>query len=192
MELRDLMETAAEAAAKIVHGVPEDRLTAPTPNPEWDVRATVNHLFFWTRRAEFAARKQAPDDLPEEHDFTAEPGWADRFAEQARHTARAWRDPAAWEGDTSLTGATPGMPASVIGAMIFSEFPLHGWDLAVATGQPAELPAEVVRAAHRETSAIAEMARQYGAFGPEVPVADDAPLLDRLLGAAGRDPHWIP
>lgn len=29
-----------------------------------------------------------------------------------------------------------------------------------------------------------------GLFGPPVPVADDAPLLDRLLGLTGRDPAW--
>lgn len=192
MELRDMMIPGAETAAKIVQAIPSDRLAAPTPNPEWDVRATVNHLHFWVRCAEYAARKQAPDGPAEGHDFVAEPGWADHFAEQARRTATAWSDPAAWEGDTSLTGNPSGFPATMIGGMIFSEFVLHGWDLAVATGQPAALPEDLVAAAHAHTSATAEMARQYGAFGPEVPVPADAPVLDRLLGLSGRDPHWTP
>lgn len=31
--------------------------------------------------------------------------------------------------------------------------------------------------------------RQMGVYGPAVPVPDDAPLQDRLLGLVGRDPH---
>jgi hypothetical protein len=31
-----------------------------------------------------------------------------------------------------------------------------------------------------------------GMYGPVVPVADDAPAFDRLLGQTGRDPGWRP
>ena len=31
-----------------------------------------------------------------------------------------------------------------------------------------------------------------GLFGPRLPVADDAPLLDRTLAYAGRDVNWAP
>jgi hypothetical protein len=27
-------------------------------------------------------------------------------------------------------------------------------------------------------------------FGPAVPVADDAPVLDRIVAMSGRDPQW--
>ncbi|MFC6886957.1 MULTISPECIES: TIGR03086 family metal-binding protein [Actinomadura] len=192
MELRELMLPAAEAAARIVQGVPAERLAAPTPCPGWDVRTLANHLAFWTGRGETAAAKKPPSGPGEDHDFTAEDGWAAAFAAQARATAAAWTDPAAWEGNTSLTGARPGMPAPVIGGMILGEFVMHGWDLAVATGQDPALPDDVVAGAWEELRPTAAMGREYEAFGDEVPVPESAPLLDRVLGLSGRDPRWTP
>ena len=74
---------------------------------------------------------------------------------------------------------------------------IHGWDLAMATGQDHELdPGEVARlwssAQHMD-----ERLRTPGAFGegvivygPTVPVPDTAPTSHRLLGLLGRDPAW--
>lgn len=192
MDIRSQMLPAAEAAARIVREIPGAKLDAPTPCPEMDVRALVNHLILWNGRGETAARRLPVTGPGEDHDFTAEPGWAERFAEQARRTAEAWQDPAAWEGNTSLTGDKVGMPAGFIAGIVFGECVLHGWDLAVATGQEPAFPPPVVEAAWEQLVPTAEMSREYKAFGPEVPVPEDAPLLDRVLGLAGRDPRWRP
>ncbi|GAA2123816.1 TIGR03086 family metal-binding protein [Actinomadura napierensis] len=192
MDVRSRMRPAADAAARIVLEIPQDRLSDPTPCPGWDVRAMVNHLILWNARGETAARKEPTTGPGEDHDFTAEPGWAERFEEQARRTADAWSDPAAWEGNTSLTGNKEGMPAAFIAGIVFGECVVHGWDLAAATGRDPAFPPEVVEAAWEQLVPTAEMSREYGAFGPEIPVPEDAPLLDRLLGLAGRDPHWKP
>ncbi|MWA02211.1 TIGR03086 family protein [Actinomadura sp. LD22] len=192
MDIRQQMRPAADAAARIVLEVPQDRLGAPTPCPGWDVRALVNHLILWNGRGETAARREPVTGPGEDHDFTAEPGWAERFQEQARRTADAWTDPDAWEGDTSLTGGGKGMPAAFIGGIVFGECVVHGWDLAVAAGREPGFPPEVVEAAWEQIVPTAEISREYGAFGPRVAVPEDAPLLDRVLGLAGRDPHWTP
>lgn len=65
---------------------------------------------------------------------------------------------------------------------------LHGWDLARATGQDATLePAETVRLWVNLSAAPADANEKYG---QEVDVPEDAPLQDRLLALAGRDPYW--
>lgn len=72
------------------------------------------------------------------------------------------------------------------------ELVLHGWDLARATGQPFDVePADAAALLpFLERSASPE--GTPGLFGPAVPVPADAPVLDRLVGLAGRDPGWTP
>jgi uncharacterized protein (TIGR03086 family) len=190
MDLRPLMVNAAESAIKVVRGVDPDRLDAPTPCVEYDARALLDHFLFWTgRRGEYAARKQRTEEPAEGHAFTREPGWAEAYADQARRTASAWSDPVAWAGSTGLTSAGE-MPADFVGGILFVEFTLHAWDLASAIGVPLDLDDDVVQALHERLAMMADQARRFNAFGPEVTVPESAPLLDRALGLAGRDPDW--
>lgn len=52
----------------------------------------------------------------------------------------------------------------------------------------AVLPDRLVEGLWEELSPHAEEWRAIGVFPPAVPVSEDAPLLDRLLGLSGRDP----
>jgi uncharacterized protein (TIGR03086 family) len=66
---------------------------------------------------------------------------------------------------------------------------VHGWDLATALGLPFDARPEDVAACAAWVEAF-QPPRDGGLFGPIVPVPDDAPPLDRLLGLAGRNPAW--
>jgi hypothetical protein len=61
-------------------------------------------------------------------------------------------------------------------------------DVPLALGVDATLPPALVEGMWEGLSARAEEWRGYGVFPPPVPVPDDAPLQDRLMGLVGRDP----
>ena len=44
MDLFAALERAVASTAEIVTMTPADQLDAPTPCPDWDVRALLNHL----------------------------------------------------------------------------------------------------------------------------------------------------
>ena len=66
---------------------------------------------------------------------------------------------------------------------------LRAHDIARVIGVDPALPPELVEALWAEISPNAEEWRAIGVFPAGVPVPEDAPLLDRLLGLTGRDPR---
>jgi uncharacterized protein (TIGR03086 family) len=103
-------------------------------------------------------------------------GWTDRFESLA----------------APATSSEWAAAAPVIAAMLASDVVVHGWDLARATGQEYRCDPAAAEVAHRFVAETGEQGRQMGIFGAPVPVAADAPALDRALGLSGRDPGWAP
>jgi uncharacterized protein (TIGR03086 family) len=66
---------------------------------------------------------------------------------------------------------------------------VHTWDLAVAIDADRRLDPEAVEAiVAMFLPQMPEIGRSAGIVGPEIPVGEDAPAQDRLLGAMGRRP----
>jgi uncharacterized protein (TIGR03086 family) len=84
------------------------------------------------------------------------------------------------------------LPGELAGVVALDELILHGWDIAVASGQPFSCEPHLVEAAHGFVQrTVAQNPNGVpGLFGPRVPVPADATPLDRLLGLAGRHPAW--
>ena len=137
-----------------------------------------------------AARKESEGRTsppPPPSGANLEAGWRERLSRDLRALADAWQDPQAWNGSTIAGGIE--MPAEVVGLVALDELVVHGWDIAVATGQPYEPPAHEIEAAMAFVTSF-DAPRDGTLFGPIVPIADDATPLDRLLGLTGRDPSW--
>ena len=185
----DLGAQTAEVA-RIVSGVRDDQLGRPTPCPDMDVAALLDHLVGLTFAFRRAAEKGEGTGGAEADAAHLAPDWRTRLPQQLEALAAAWREPGAWEGTTTIAGMS--MPAAEVGLVGLHEVFVHGWDLAVATGQqyradPASAQACLDYGVELAASAPDMRAQIYG---PVVPVADDAPLLDRVVGQAGRDPGW--
>ncbi|MDX6211549.1 MAG: hypothetical protein QOF82_636 [Frankiales bacterium] len=194
------LDPAAREVTRLLGGVTDDHLSGRTPCEGTPVAGLLDHLMGLTLAFTWAAEKSTAEHggsrAPGRSKATAEtldPAWRDVLPRQLEAVAAAWRDPAAWEGMTEAGGLT--MPAEVTGLVALDELVLHGWDLARATGQgftcdPAST--EAVFAFTTQAAAPEQAANRDGLFGPVVEVPADAPLLDRALGLAGRDPAWRP
>ncbi|WP_017596967.1 TIGR03086 family metal-binding protein, partial [Nocardiopsis lucentensis] len=144
---------ATTATAGIVRGVRDDQLTYPTPCTGMTVGALLDHLDGLCAAFTAAAVKEfgAADDAPPVPDASRlAPGWRTRIPARLDGLAHAWLREAAWTGMTRAGGLD--FPAADAGAVAVDEVLVHGWDLAVATGQafPGDDPAlaEAVRTAH--------------------------------------------
>ncbi|MET0864924.1 MAG: TIGR03086 family metal-binding protein, partial [Nakamurella sp.] len=117
--------------------------------------------------------------------------WRTRIPADLRALAIAWRDPAAWTGMTRAGGVD--LPGEIGGLVALDEVTIHGWDVAVSSGQPYTADQSTLQAVQGflASFSIPGAEDQRGEiFGPVVQVPDDAPLLDRVIGLAGREPAW--
>lgn len=188
------LEPAARQMADLVAGLPDVALGGPTPCPEYTVGDLVDHvgglaLAFTAAAAKTGGGAGAAGPSADASRLGDE--WRDRIPRQLADLARAWGDPGAWTGETEAGGVR--LPGEVAGLVALDELVVHGWDLARATGRPWAVEPASLEAVHGFVQGFAAPgADRAGLFGPVVPVPDDAPLLDRVIGLTGRDPRWSP
>ncbi|MDQ3931367.1 MAG: TIGR03086 family metal-binding protein [Actinomycetota bacterium] len=190
MDVRELHDRALDFFAELVAGVSEDAWSNSTPCDEWEVRALVNHNVsenWWA--AELLAGKSIEEvgDRFEGDLLADEPVEAyDASAEAVRRALAPLEDL-----DRSVAVSYGPVPARSYLEHRYIDLVVHGWDLAVATGQDGELPPELAESAYETMSAQREQVRESGAFADEVEVPEDADVQTKLLGLLGRDPaRW--
>jgi len=181
------MAAAAAETINIVNGVRPEQFGDSTPCDEWDVRTLLNHIILWTAySSEQRARGGSVAEDLMNKDFAANPGFAADYAAQADKALDAWADPAAWERDLGVMGSAT--PSADIAALLIAESVLHGWDLAVATGQRYQCDDATAVAVLDVVREQGELFRQYKGFADPVKVPDDASVFDKALAESGRDP----
>jgi uncharacterized protein (TIGR03086 family) len=183
----------ALVVARLAEEVGEEQLDAVTPCPEYAVRHLLGHLAGLSAAFRDAGRKDlgaTTDTAPTSHRPDVTPGWRVELPKVLGELAEAWRDPAAWTGETRAGGVD--LPGEVAGVVAADELVVHGWDLARATGQAYAPDAGALNAAYQMLAPSVDDPSRGTIFGPVVPVPEGAPLLDRVIGLSGRDPGWAP
>jgi uncharacterized protein (TIGR03086 family) len=190
------MAPATRRLVELIAHVPDDLLDAPTPCPAYTLGDLLDHVSGFALAFTAAARKATVPGAPERASGDAsrlESGWRRRLPRELDALAEAWRDPAAWTGATRAGGVD--LPGEVAGLVALDEVVVHGWDVARASGQTYSCEADLLQAVHRFLTPLAQPGQEAmrgEIFGPAIPVPDDAPLLDRVIGLTGRDPAWSP
>jgi uncharacterized protein (TIGR03086 family) len=187
------LEPATRTLADIVAGVRDDQFNGPTPCVGTSVGAMLDHIDGLAMAFTAAANHTTPPggSRPPSADATRlTADWRTRIPSRLAELADGWRDESAWTGMTKAGGLD--LPSELAGVIALDEVVIHGWDLAVATGQPFDCAPPLLEAVHGFVHSSAEQNPEGtpGLFGPPVAVPEDAPLLDQVISLAGRHPAW--
>ena len=156
---------------------------APTPVDGWVARDVVSHLIDWFTAflaaggIELPAGPAVADDPP---------------AAWRTHSAgvQALFDGAGAESMFTHPMAGSHRLADAIDRFYTADVYMHTWDLATAAGRQADLDPQFAEELVDGMSAIEELLRSSGQYGPAVAVGTDADPVTRLMGFIGRDPAW--
>ncbi len=200
---RSHLAGAVRTATQVVSALTPDQYRLPTPCEGMDVGALAEHTVMALRRVACAGRDLPLEEWPIDASDVPEGGWADALTDAAHDVQSVWTDDALLARPTTLPwGSFPGGEVLDIYA---NELVVHAWDLASATGQDPEWDPTVLEASlavmHSQLpladrtpiweevfAGVPEGVELEPPFANAVDVADDAPLIDRLVAWNGRTP----
>ena len=188
----ELLAMATGRAQAVMSGVAPAQLDDATPCAEWDVCALMNHMLGGLEMTAgcMAGSPPAQNPMEAESSLTGQrdaSALANAYRTEAERLLEMAHEPGALEREVPSPFGE--MPAArfVVGTVL--DQTIHCWDLAKATGQDTDLPAELVEYAMPIlVGGFAEGGRAMGVVGPAVEVPADASAQDKLIAFMGRQP----
>jgi len=176
---------ALDATARIVRGIDSGQLDDATPCEDYDVRGLLNHVVSGNYWVEPLVSGKSIEEVGDRYDGDVLGDDASAaYDASARVAGDAFARPGAMEAPVAVSyGPVPG---EVYAGHRFIDVLIHGWDLAVATGQDSRLDPDLVETCWEIVRPQLELLQGSGAFGAEVDVPDDADSQTRLLAVLGR------
>jgi uncharacterized protein (TIGR03086 family) len=171
---------------RLVMNTTEADLAASTPCTEWSVKDLINHIT--AGGTMFAVSAEQGDIPPDVMATLAGDVLGDDYKAAWRASSQravaAFADPGVMEKMVKLPFGE--MPAGVALNIAVFDVATHATDLARATGQKVEDEGVLEDALAMGKQMIGPEMRSPGLFDAEQPIADDAPVADRLQAFAGR------
>jgi uncharacterized protein (TIGR03086 family) len=179
----DQLSVALDAAEQVIAGVRPTQWDSPTGCAEWSVRDLVDHLVAGNFR--FAALLSRVPSAAAEVPSDVDADRLEGYRQSVGALLDAFRRPGALEAVITVPiGSIPGIVALHLRTV---EALVHGWDLAVATRQPADFPEDLAEQELTFSRAkLGDLPPGRSPFAPPQPVADDARAIDRLAACLGR------
>ena len=181
-----MMQQVVDETTRLVDRITPDQLGNKTPCTEWTVRDLINHITGGaTMFAISAEQGSIPDDVLQQimGDNLGD-DYKGAFKKATQQAMTAFGQPGVLEKMVKLPFGE--MPAGMALNIAIFDVTTHAADLAQATGQPAPDEKLLQTALDMGKQFVSSDLRQPGIFDPEQPVADDAPVADKLLAFAGR------
>jgi uncharacterized protein (TIGR03086 family) len=158
---------------------------APTPVAGWRTRDVVEHLIGWSREFLRAGGLVMSADLPRGDDLGK--AWGVHCAE-----VQALLDGPESQAPFTHPYAGTHVLAEAIDRFYTADVFMHTWDLAISAGRAPQLDPKFAATLVDGMSAMEDVLRSSGQYGPAVAVPTDADPVTRLAAFIGRDPRWRP
>jgi uncharacterized protein (TIGR03086 family) len=183
MDPTDQLSTILPTVSDLVDRIRPTQLADPTPCSEFTVHDVLDHMLVLGGTFAYAFRGEvAPELHPSDPDGGVP---ADRFRATMDDLLDAVRSP----GAMARTVSTPmgEMPGETFARLVAFDGLIHGWDLATATDQTYQPPADVVAAVDRfARAAIGDELRDGDTFKDATTASAGATPLERLVAFSGR------
>ena len=183
-DIKSLHRRAVEFFGARVEAIRDDQWHLPTPCADWDVRELVRHLTneaLWTAPLMRGATLEEVGDRFEGEILGDDPkgAWAAAMRESLEAMAEV-------DLNNQVHLSRGPTPAGQYAFELFSDFLIHGWDLARGIGADERMDEDLVQVAFDTLKPYEAGLKASGLYGPKVEPPADADLQTRLLAVTGR------
>lgn len=183
MDENELLSGILTKTGDVIAGVRPEQRGLSTPCDDYDVEGLMNHIVGWVQVFDAGCHARAYEGDANAYRCGSDP--AAEFRASATSLAAGWEEHGM---DRKVRVMSGEMPAEMVFNMTVMEYLTHGWDLAVATGQPVPYTEQEASEtmARAEKTLPPEYRGEGMPFGPVVAIDPGAPAVDRLVAFLGR------